>query len=534
MVPRKFTFEQIRKLEVHKVIVTLFASIVLLLSTVILASIRPARDDWNNWSNLRALSVNEPSSFLSIVRNSWCCGHEKRTFFLSWLIQWPITNLGSFTPFVMYIVILLLCIWIAKNLVYLVQFFTSDATLSSFTALIFVFSPFVVIVAFWPNNLFFLLPLAFSIELFRQLSSVRPKKLLISLLVFLTLFSGESAVIVLYSLLFYSFFLHRNGKFRVFLIMLTISSIAILLFYREFIVAGPKESSVLFSLETLDQYMTGFTNQFQSIIDYRSSIYKLDNLNAGRFFLVFFCEIIISYLFIRLSRIRQVTTYVLLRKGLASILVPGLLYLASLMPLVIGASLGIRTGSDYRYHLVPAFFLLLLFLIAMNSLLPILPRVRDVLLSILLTYSIFLSSLAFETRFQQGELDREIWQKVFMLESHPPEFVVTFNPHTPYVMPPYFSFAESDFQADWGVAGYLLWSNFDRPQVFKDLSCTATRCESIGYYGDKIEYPRSILDKTVFIASAKEIEPDSLDIGDFLITSNYSDFERFVRTNPRK
>jgi len=60
--------------------------------TYFFISYRPARDDWNNWANLRDIPLSV-SSFQDVLLNRWCCGHEKRTFFLSWMIQWPLTHI---------------------------------------------------------------------------------------------------------------------------------------------------------------------------------------------------------------------------------------------------------------------------------------------------------------------------------------------------------------------------------------------------------------------------------------------------------
>ena len=80
------------------------------------------------------------------------------------------------------------------------------------------------------------------------------------------------------------------------------------------------------------------------------------------------------------------------------------------------------------------------------------PRILTLIIIYGLVTVTFTASL--EVRTRAKSLDQAIWQKIESLENYEKlDGFVTYSPYTNYPMPPYHSFAESDFQADWGIYG---------------------------------------------------------------------------------
>lgn len=506
----------------------LFMSIIIL----ILSNSRPARDDWSNWSNLRSLSLLDIESWRAIATNSWCCQHEKRIFFISWLVQWPLSKIGFLAiPFI-YLLILFLFYLIFLSLKQLVFIYTKDKFFAVFVSLIVTFSPISVVVGFWPNNLFFLIPATFSLLLAVKLSEPRLRRVVVVVLAFVSVFSGESAIIFVVLLIFIAAIYRRKQGDDKFLASLGVTIIFSIFVYREFIAVGPDENRSQISIQKIYQYFLGFKSQFFQLWNVNSSAYKLEQVFSLRFLLLLI--LLYSICVTLISRERKSFKFhnAKFDKKIKKLMSLVVLYLSCLGPLIIGAALGTREGSNYRYHLLPFVGISLLISAVLFSLFRS-QRLRMILLLPILSYSLFMGSLALETRFKQGEMDAAIWDRLVELNGRLPEVVVTHSPFTSYLMPPYFSFAESDFQADWGIAGYVFWNSSQRPMVFRSLACVGSECTATTYYGEKIVLPETVLLKTVFMYTSKEIEPRKLNVDDFYITKSYESYKRFSEKYPQ-
>jgi hypothetical protein len=206
------------------------------------------------------------------------------------------------------------------------------------------------------------------------------------------------------------------------------------------------------------------------------------------------------------------------------------LYITSLIPLIIGALTGVRGGSDYRYHLLPSVIFILILFSLVSGIKQ--DKVKYIFCILIVLYSVLIFSRALDARLFQSQLDDKLWRKIESVSSALPKLVITYNPYTSYVMPPYFTFAESDFQADWGIAGYFSWHQNFRPMIGKRIECSENNCKVAGYYGDSFEISVDSLKETIFIMSHTNINPKNLNISDFKVSNKFSDYLEYIELFP--
>jgi hypothetical protein len=101
-------------------------------------------------------------------------------------------------------------------------------------------------------------------------------------------------------------------------------------------------------------------------------------------------------------------------------------------------------------------------------------------------------------------------------------------------MPPYHSFAESDFQADWGIAGKYRWKTGRRVPVYSGIFCEDGKCFGNLYYGGTDLINDIDNQRLVFIMSAEKIDTTHLQIEDFVITKKYADYYEFIKLHPKQ
>ena len=481
-------------------------------------SYRPARDDWNNWANLRDIPLHF-SSIPNIVKNEWCCAHEKRTFFFSWMIQWPITHLGSFA--IPLITLLIFSVLIANGLLAVIlsrRFLNSQ--FSILLGLFIAFGPSSIVVGGWANNLFFILPVLFGL-LFTTVAFFDPEKssLLLYPLAALTVFSGETGVPILgmASVFIFVFCTVRRTKL---IVLSSLFTTCLILFAHQSIAAGPSKA-INFDYRLIITYARSFAEQELRIWNLTSWIYR-PYINLIELMISAIFVFIILVFFLQRKPRSNKSQFRPLRSLWAWLFVPVLLS-ASLFGPIIGALTGVRLGPDLRYHYLSTVVLSLILLTACSALRPSLRKAFVVLAAIYLAVG-FVQSVG--VRSNQGSIDREVWEKIESNFGFDTKYIVTVAPDTNYPMPPYFSFAESDFQADWGIAGYLRWTYRRQVQVFSRIECNEITCNGLGYYGTNVDIGTDANNYSVFIITTASIAPTVLSAADFYVTrdfNNYSD-----------
>jgi hypothetical protein len=199
--------------------------------------------------------------------------------------------------------------------------------------------------------------------------------------------------------------------------------------------------------------------------------------------------------------------------------------------MILGVIGGSRTGPDYRYHL-PLFMGVIL---AISYLYIKFSYPKNIALIII--YCIVATSFAasLEVRIRAKSLDHQIWQKIDSLENFEKlDGFVTFSPHTNYPMPPYHSFAESDFQADWGIYGKYKWLTNRQVPVYSNLVCSENySCKAVDYSGKQFDISNFKSKNFAYIYTNLLIDEPSLNINDFNVTSDYESFYNFARLHPK-
>ena len=199
--------------------------------------------------------------------------------------------------------------------------------------------------------------------------------------------------------------------------------------------------------------------------------------------------------------------------------------------MLLGIITGARLGPDYRYH----FPVILLTIFVVSLILSSIRKYSYLSLILFIVVGCYSSAAALETRHRQGLLDSQIWNQVDSLEfGNDIDAFITHNPFTSYPMPPYHSFAESDFQADWGIAGKHLWETGRRVPVYSSIFCEDRKCFGNRYYGGTDLIKDIDNRRLVFIMSAEKIDTTRLQIEDFVITKKYADYDEFIKLHPKQ
>ena len=333
----------------------------------------------------------------------------------------------------------------------------------------------------------------------------------------LTVFSGETGVPILgiASVFIFIFCSHRRKKL---IVLSSLFTTCLMLFAHQSIAAGSSKA-INFDYRLITSYARSFAEQELRIWRITSSIYRphIDSTD------VMFAAIFVFFILTFLSQQKQRADKSLVRP-LASpwawTLLPVLIS-ASLFGPIVGALTGVRPGPELRYHYLSAIVLALILVTVCSALKP---PIRQAFVVVATIYLVIGFTQSVGVRSNQGSIDKEVWEKIESNFGIDTKYIVTVAPETNYPMPAYYSFAESDFQADWGIAGYLRWNSHLNIQVFSRIDCGDMTCIGIGYYGTTQDIGLDAKKQSVFIFTTTSTAPDTLSASDFIVTNDFNTY----------
>ena len=509
-------------------------SVIHLPNTIVVALfLSPAKDDWSNLSALRSIPLKYENLDL-IVTNEWCCGFQKRLFFISWIPQWLIAHVDKYAPRLLMILLAVVLYLIGFLLAKIIFRVTKDKYLSLILGLASSSSSISIIVGGIGNNLFFTLPIVFILLLiitFMNITDETPSyTFMIKVLVLLVLiqFSGELTFLVGYAVCI-SFFLKIKKLNYIRPVLFSMGTSLVVFFYYNLIVSGPTPKFEFYNLLEFPRYIVSVFKQQFLMLNFFGRGYP--DFPSGNLYLI--TTYILQFIILSICLVRLSNANTKLNSDSINsidLLKFSPVFLALLLPLIYGLITGLRPGPELRYHL-PFFIIFLGFFVA--KLLGLLQNILSIkIASILICAMLVLSAYAAtSSRVHQSNFDNMLWKKIEAKNIDEIKVVVTFNPNTNYPLPPYYSLAESDFHADWGIGGYLKWNYAYTPEVFKDFFCNLDNyktCVGEYYYGGEKEYSSEILGSTVFIYSDYEINTKTLKIEDIFVTTKYNEYRLHV------
>jgi hypothetical protein len=491
--------------------------------------VKPVKDDWNNFSNLRDLPLNL-NSFNLIVTNTWCCNHEKRMFFLSWLIQWISSEFGSNSFRVYFLFIGALLTHIGYLTYKIMKHYKFNNNVSLLASVIVSWNPISIIIGGSANNLFLILPIIFCIYLFYLVEvKNRTFDIIILFTIFAILFSGESGIGVLLFYLSYKIIVSDKKLDFVYLFITTIVTTTL---YNLFISVGPTDSKFKISFSNIQFYVEQLISQERQIWNPNSEIYTRLFTIPESWFQFGLASILFILLFqiMNNENILKFSRQITIKKSIKFLILSIAFISFSLIPNMLGILSGSRPSPELRYH-----FLIFNIILATLIILIIKVARENLIISIfLMSYILFTFITAGFTRYQQNNLDTEVWTKISeTVELEKIQFIVTHNPYANYNMPAYTSFAESDFHADWSISGYFRWNYGTKPYIFKYLECKESICFGTGYYSEDRTQFTYIDDSILFIMTKDFINEKNVTVDNFMVSKNYGDYVDFKNSNPK-
>lgn len=458
------------------------------------------RDDWNHYAVLRELRSRSSfwESLRLIASNEWFGAHELRIFFGSFITHYAISLTGSAAPFLAYFTQLTMYTLAAVIFGWLVWHFTRSFVLGATLALSLVYFPAILQPAIWINNLFFVQNWFFlSLSALLMTLTFKPvlRTTLLTLCVLSCAFSGEStltAVVVM--TITYSTIMYRKSSStgnKVLAIAPSLFLILALSTYLALIVRWPAGSGSeinLAGLREFDSYLFSASLQAMSLVVPFSISYGSGSVLPSPTSFLFFLPVVllacVGMFLAPKDRLGTVRSWKLL-------LVPVVGLVCALVPMALGVVTGSRPDPDLRYLGFPTICIVSVGVMLIHHRMSLIAQHgerlfrRFSLLLIVCTVPVSLFNIIDIWGFQR-KVDAQIWEKVDKLLTHETFAIVTFNPNHMYLMAPYHSNAVSDFQADWGVAGRILWKHptWERKQIFRDAAFDQDALAFRDYYGD--------------------------------------------------
>lgn len=495
--------------------------------------LRLAKDDWSNLSALRSVPLNL-QGLETIVTNEWCCGFQRRLFFISWIPQWLISHLGAQAPTILtaFIVLILFLTGQVTYKIFITLF--NNIGLAALLSLICAWGPVAIVVGSVGNNLFFTIPMVITCYLILNIISTESvNAFLLFFLIFLLQFSGELTTATGYFLAFASLFRARQKKNELVKHCVAIALNLIIFLSYLSIVAGPRPTFHIPLPREILNYLRTWTAQDVQILNVLGEYYPFRMTQFSTLLLLVGVLIggsSVFFLFL-IQKTKQPSLVVSDEKRVFNIAVILVAFISTFPPLIYGIASGLRPGPELRYHQM-SFFVsatILGYLINQSS---TLKRwiTSELIAVIMLCIICFMSASALNSKIGQANLDKALWSRIYSVHGEFPSVVVTFNPYNNYPMPPYYSLADSDFFADWGIGGYIKWKTNSAPKVLRDIKCEdvdRVNCIGFGYYGSKENLGRLGNYTIVYVGSDYEIKPKNVYASDFLVTDSFELFQNY-------
>ena len=323
----------------------------------------PIRDDWSNFSRLRDIPFNI-EGIGNIVTNEWCCTHEKRFFFISWLIQWPLAHFGEFSFIAVYLLCALILLRLNWNVFQILLNCKVDINSAVLISGMIGWSAGSVIIGGWANNIFFTLPLMLLTELIKSLwFSTKKSPLKIALLVFLCEFSGESTLGLLIAILVTNLFIERKKGEKLFLPIFYLGQFASAGIINYYTSSAQKRLNHQIDIELFRDYFITLVIQHFRLWNINSQAYGVENRNLS-LIAIFVALLVVSISVTFLKSDRHLPTISSPIKELSNvkIVITGIIAsIGILLPMVL-----VQTTDTTYLFLSPLFWQCLLFIL--NSL----------------------------------------------------------------------------------------------------------------------------------------------------------------------
>jgi len=499
------------------------------------------RDDWMHYLNMRRLFESGlGNAFEQLVTNQWIGGHELRIFFGAFLTHLFISVLPG-AQVIAYLVLLLMQVTASCVAAYLFFKFTARLWIALALGVLLTFGPSISQPAIWINNLFFVQPWFFLCLTSLALIKFRNHKYLwvvvVTVLGTCAVFSGEAFIpATLIVLIVGGVWKGRLGKglLHKLLCLTPVASVMLLLaVYSTWVVEKPQDSHLDFgNLKNFGAYLDGAIQQTKNIWAYGSEYYGYNSIwFTGAWLVILILAIVAICVAIFAPRTYGEATNQKSIVKLSALLF--VLFLSTLAPMAVGVVTGSRPGPDLRYLYAPSIFALIVFmslvaLIAETS--PFIVLAKQVI-AVICIYAFGLTTYNIMIVWDyQRSVDAMIWEQIDAKLVPGTKAIVTFNPNHMYLMAPYRSNAVSDFQADWGVGGRIMWNDPSRLTfgVYRDAQVSSSGGVSMrGYYGDdacKLENVAG--DSIIYLTYDYGDEFSSLKSSPLLVTNDFSEYKK--------
>jgi hypothetical protein len=499
------------------------------------------RDDWMHYVNMRRLFESGlGNAFQQLVTNQWIGGHELRIFFGAFLTHLFVSVLPG-AQVIAYLILLLMQVTASCVAAYLFFKFTARLWIALALGVLLTFGPSISQPAIWLNNLFFVQPWFFlcltSLALIKFRSNKYLWVLVVTVLGACTVFSGEAfipATLIVLTVGGVWKWKHEAGiPHKIWCLTPVAIVLGLLATYSIWIVEKPQDSHLDFeNLKNFRAYLQGALQQTKDIWSYGSEYYGHNSIwFNGAWLVILILAIAAICVAIFAPRTQGEATK---QKSIVKLSVLlFVLFLATLAPMAVGVVTGSRPGPDLRYLYAPSIFALIVFmslvaLIAETS--PFIVLVKQVI-AVICIYAFGLTTYNIMIVWDyQRSVDAMIWQQIDAKLVPGAKAIVTFNPNHMYLMAPYRSNAVSDFQADWGVGGRIMWNDPARLTfgVYRDAQVSKSGGVSMrGYYGDdacKLENVTS--DSIIYLTYDYGDEFSSLKSSPLLVTNDFSEYQQ--------
>jgi hypothetical protein len=507
-----------------------------------LVDLRFVRDDWMNAADLLDLRKLPYARALGqLIDNSWFGAHERRVFFLSWVLEFHLIAPGGRTAWLSYGTLLSLHLGAALLIARAFHTLTGDRFFAAAAGLASLFAPTFTQGAFFLNNLFFVQPWFFLALTVYLLIHPRKKRALdwlcLAASALACQFSGEAAIFALYAVLGVSVIafgisgrgLRERSPLRP-LVAGLVSAAALLIYVKAVMSVSRPQPAAHFDAAACGDYLAAFWRVSCQFYGLRNERYGYGEIPPGGTVLAATAASLLAGALL-LRKIGPAPPPRTWRALFAILAGAAAALVAAVAMLLFGAFIGTRPGLETRYLYVPGEMAALLAVTALFLLGGAFAATRRVLLPLLLAGLCWCMFLDYYNLVDiwgtQKRIDAGIWRKLDPLITARTRQIVTYNPFQSYLMAPWHSNAVSDFQADWGVSGRLwVLRGGARPVSIAKWARRRTDggLDFTGYYGGETWKGRE--DETVFITYCYGPHFKDLVSAQPHVFAHYDDFAR--------